>query len=406
MLPAAPAVLHVYNGDAADVAGNLRRALELALVWSLILAVAGWALAVGDGRLKVSAQTTRIAQRAVGAVVVLVAVAGLVVLSPWQRLDSGWHSFKYGSEPTGKATHFGGLGSNRYDFWRVGLIEFKHHPVQGIGPNNFLVPYLQQRRSSEEPIYPHSLAISLLSQTGIVGTALFTAFLALAGWAIARIPRGRERELAGVLAAGACVWLLHGLVDWLWEMPVLSVLGFALLGTACGLAPRRRLRKQVLSKRSLRIGFAVGAAGLTAAAVVSLVPPWLAAREVQRATRVWPTDPSGAASILSRAHDLDPLSDQADVLAGAMAGHLHRYDVMRDRYQDAVNRSPNDWYANLELGIAASLTGRHALAGSALEESVRLNPGEPISRHVLATFRAGRPIDSDAVDREFADQAD
>ena len=68
--------------------------------------------------------------------------------------------------------------------------------------------------------------------------------------------------------------------------------------------------------------------------------------------------------------------------------------------------APNDWYANLELGIAASLTGRHALAGSALEESVRLNPGEPISRHVLATFRAGRPIDSDAVDREFADQAD
>jgi Flp pilus assembly protein TadD len=89
-----------------------------------------------------------------------------------------------------------------------------------------------------------------------------------------------------------------------------------------------------------------------------------------------------------------------------MAGRLHRYELMRARYQAAVDRSPDDWYANLELGIANSLTGRSTAAGSALRRAVRLNPGEPIARRVLNTFSAGRPIDSDAVDRAFQNQAD
>ena len=46
------------------------------------------------------------------------------------------------------------------------------------------------------------------------------------------------------------------------------------------------------------------------------------------------------------------------MLAGAIADRLHRYELMRTRYQAAVERSPDDWYANLELGIAASLDRR------------------------------------------------
>ena len=72
-----------------------------------------------------------------------------------------------------------------------------------------------------------------------------------------------------------------------------------------------------------------------------------------------------------------------------------------------MNRSPDDWYANLELGIAASLTAQHDLAASSLQRARRLDPGEPIVRSVVRTFEAGRRIDSDAVDREFeASQAE
>ena len=68
-----------------------------------------------------------------------------------------------------------------------------------------------------------------------------------------------------------------------------------------------------------------------------------------------------------------------------------------------MNRSPDDWYANLELGIAASLTGHRAPGRgcrcSAPGDSIRR---EPIVRQVTRTFDAGRRIDSDAIDRAFA----
>jgi hypothetical protein len=74
---------------------------------------------------------------------------------------------------------------------------------------------------------------------------------------------------------------------------------------------------------------------------------------------------------------------------------------MRERYAAAVRRTPDDWYANLELGIAASLTGRPQLAAASLGRAHRLNPRDRVTSRVLATFRAGEPIDSDAVDQAF-----
>ena len=123
----------------------------------MILARAGVLFAMLDSRVRFSPA----ALRRIGLATVGVFVVTLVVLSaiirPWHVAQTSWHSFKYSQEPTGAESHFGGLGSNRYDFWRVGLIEFRQHPVQGIGVDNFLVPYLEQRRSTEEPAYPHSL---------------------------------------------------------------------------------------------------------------------------------------------------------------------------------------------------------------------------------------------------------
>jgi hypothetical protein len=340
---------------------------------------------------------------AVASIALIGGVGALAIVQPWHRAETAWHSFKYAGEPTGTASHFGGLGSNRYDFWRVALIEFKHHPVQGIGPNNFQVPYLELRRSGEEPIYPHSLALGLLSQTGLLGTAFFAGFLALTVLVVLRIPAGRERELAGVLVAAASVWLLHGLVDWLWEMPVLSVLGMGLLGAACALAPRRVSAARLPTGR-WRLGIGGGAGAATIVAAAAIVLPWFAERDTQRAIATWPSDSAAAFSLLQRAHDLNPVSNKPDVLAGAIADRLHRYELMRTRYQSAVERSPDDWYANLELGIAASLTGRPELAGTSLQRAVSLNPREPIARQVLASFAAGRKIDSDAVNRAFAGQ--
>jgi hypothetical protein len=403
-LPVIRPVIDVYSGDATKIGASLRHALDLSLVWATVLAVLGWLFAALDDRLRIAPRVTRAAGLAVVSVAVLVAVGGLAFAKPWPHANSAWHSFKYAGEPQGTASHFGGLGSNRYDFWRVALLEFKRHPIQGIGPNNFLVPYLEQRRSSEEPIYPHSLLLGLLSQTGLIGTALFMGFLTSVLVVVRRIPKGRERELAGVLIAAASVWLFHGLVDWLWEMPVLSVIGMALLGAACGLAPRKLPSTDGIRNHRRRLVIATLGIGVTAVATVTIALPWFAQRDIQRAVALWPTDASASFSILQRAHGLDPLSNKPDVLAGAIADRLHRYTLMRTRYRSAVQRSPHDWYANLELGIAASLTGDRALAATSLRKAVALNPRERIAGQVLEAFTAGRRINSDAVDRAFASQ--
>jgi hypothetical protein len=398
--PVIQPLLDVFRADPSSLPDALSRAIDLFLVWAFIVAVAGWLLAKFDRRWNPSRRTTRGVAVALVVTLFLVLVGSTAAVRPWQHVGSAWHSFKYGQEPSG-TSRFGGLGSNRYDFWRVGLIQFERHPLDGIGSDNFLVPYLQQRRTSEEPIYPHSLAVDLLSQTGVVGTLLFGSFLVLVVIVTVRIPAGRNRELAGVLVAGASVLVFHGLVDWLWEMPALGVLAAALLGAACGLVPRKLSADQ-------RAGSRVRAAARPAALIVvglalalSFVFPWLAVRDVQNATGLWRRNPDAAFSLLHRASTLNPLDDDADLVAGAVASRLHRYDLMRARFGDAVARSPDDWYANLELGIAASLTGHRGQAAFALARARRLDPDEPIVRQVVRTFEAGRRIDSDAVDRAF-----
>jgi O-Antigen ligase len=400
LAPLVPSILAVYRADRSSVAHALSHAIDLALVSALVVAVAGWLLARLDRRWRPSRRTTRRAAVALVVASVLALAGFAAVVRPWQYAGSAWHSFKYEQEPSG-GSHFSGLGSNRYDFWRVGLLEFERHPVVGIGTDNFLVPYLRQRHTSEEPVYPHSLAVDLLSQTGVIGTVLFGSFLVLVVVVAVRIPAGRNGELAGVLVAAASVLVLHGLVDWLWEMPLLGVLAAAFLGAACGLAPRRppgefvRSRMGVASRSALLL-----VAGLALAA--SLAFPWLAVRDVQKATTLWRSNPGAAFTLLHQASGLNPMDDNADVVAGAIASRLHRYDLMRTRFGDAVARSPDDWYANLELGIAASLTGHSLQARSALARARRLDPGEPIVRQVIRAFEAGRRIDSDAVDRAFA----
>jgi hypothetical protein len=370
----------------------------------LLVGVAGWLFALVDQRVQPSARVVRIATLAVVVGGVLAAAGVVGATRPWHASGSLWHSFKYGGEPGGTASHFGGLGSHRYDFWRVGLIEFERHPVQGIGTDNFVAPYLELRRSDEQPLYPHSLLVGVLSESGVVGTLLFGGFLGLTLLTVVRIPAGPRRELAGVLAAAAGVWLLHGLVDWLWEMPALGALGILLLAAGCGLAPRRPASSRP-PRRFLRYAAAGCGAVLVVALAATLVFPWIAERDVRRAASLWRVNPSAAFSILSQAHDLNPLSNEADLVAGAIASRLHDYPRMRSSFAGAVTRSPDDWYANLELGISASLTGKRALAAASLRRAALLNPGDPIVRSVEATFNAGRRIDSDRVDRAFADQS-
>ena len=110
------------------------------------------------------------------------------------------------------------------------------------GQDNFADYYVVHRHTSEEPSWTHSLELRLLAQTGIVGFLLFAVFLGGAIIAAVRARRGTNpmtRWIAGAALVPLVVWLVHGSVDWFWEMPTLSGPALGFLALAGSLRRRR-----------------------------------------------------------------------------------------------------------------------------------------------------------------------
>ena len=177
-----------------------------------------------------------------------------------------WNGFSHQRDVGGSSSHFADVGSGRYDFWRVALDAFVAHPIGGLGQDNFADYYLPIAARAEEPAGPHSLELRLLAHTGIVGFALFAASSSPRSRLRLRARRRGRHRPASCAAAPCCpcvVWLIHGSVDWFWEMPALSgpALGFL------GVARRARAAVAPVAERTSVAAAAAPAAGRRVAAV-------------------------------------------------------------------------------------------------------------------------------------------
>ncbi len=423
----APSVLDV--GDHLD-RGTVTHATVHSATSAMFLAalLVGLVVAAGaavESRRELSASARARVQRgvaalAIAALVVLLAGALAAAGNPVSRIRQGWDSFKggYSATSTSGDRLISGLGSNRYDFYRVALDEFRAHPLLGIGADNFQQQYLAHGRSDETPHYPHSVELRTLTQTGLLGGLLALIGLAAALLAAARAVRARDplaRAVAAAALAGFGYWLVHGSIDWFWEFAGLGAPAFALLGLSCALAPspaaageRAAAGRAPAAPRAspLRHRLALVACALLALlAAWSLAAPWLSELQVQSAARVWTRSPAAAYSRLRDAADLNPLSDEAYVLAGSIAlryGDLARAD---SEFAAALARTPGDAYATLERGAIASNRGRRAAALALLARAHRLNPHEELTSEALQLVRTGRRIDIEELNRQIFDKA-
>ncbi len=402
-----------------DAAQEGRRALETAVGEAsaviagavAVAAVASLAWALVDRRVTLSERQTRVLERsalAAAAIFAVAATAVVIALHPVERAQSGWRTFTAVAVTDTTEAHFSlGLGSNRYDFWRVAMSRFGARPLTGVGADNFAVDYLKERRSIEEPTYPHSLQVMVLSQLGLVGGALMLVFLAAAG--TAALPRRREdpgvTALAGAALAGCVYFFLHASVDWFWEIPALGAPAVALLGLAVSVraGARQTEAEPVRSSRArgLVLVPAVAAAGVAA---VSCALPWLSHRQVDRAVAVWRSDPESAYDHLERARSLNPLSGEPDLVAGAIAARLDDRARMRSLFARSLERNPYSWYAQLELGLTESVSGRPQAALAAVRSAIALNPQEPLLREVLGRLERGEQISPRSLDAVFVDR--
>lgn len=422
---ALPALLDVFQrADAESTpAAGLRalvqaadHAATVALVVCAGVLVAGLVLALLDRRTTVSPRVARGANRA-GAVIAILAVLATIAVGfaatdgrpdrwvgdYWER-SSGYQTTAPGS------SRFASVGSNRPDFWRVSWRAFADHPLGGLGQDNWGAFYLRERDSTEQPRWPHSVELRLLAHTGIVGFMLFVAFLAAALTAAIPAPSTRRRAGSAVSAVAATallplvVWLVHGSVDWFWEIPALSGPAFAFL--ALGGALMRQVAaveapdvSAAASERHPRggprggrvaVGAAAGALALLAALVLAL--PYLAEREVAAAGSTWQQDPGRAFARLDRAARLNPLSARPGLVAGTIALELDEARRAERGFADAIERDEGDWFAFLGRGLAASALGDPVRARTYYEQARFLDPGEPLVREALRRVGGRDPL--------------
>ncbi len=114
---------------------------------------------------------------------------------------------------------------SRSDAYRVALAGFAAQPLRGEGAGSFEPRYARTRAVTGTMRDAHSLPLATLTELGLVGLALLSAFLAIIAFAAVRGRRRgggqRRAHVAAVSAAAAC-WLAHAGIDWAWEIPALT----------------------------------------------------------------------------------------------------------------------------------------------------------------------------------------
>jgi hypothetical protein len=410
----APSILDVFT--VAEAGGDLTGALESArgailLTFAGLLAI-GTAVAFVDRRTPVPDRVAAVSGRIAAACIAVVALAGVIVAigvigNPVSWAGDRWDDFKGGySEQGFSDTRFSGdLGSNRYDFWRVAIEDqFADSPLVGEGSDNFAETYLEERKSEEDPLYPHSLPLRIVGSTGLVGLLLFAGFTVAMILALVRSRTGPgstfRRGLVGAAVGAVGYATLHSAGDWLWSFPAIIAPAFAWLGMMSRSEPSLDPAIVGRSPRAgTRILFAAAGVAIGLFAIVSLTLPWLAARDVQIASESWGADPGAAFERLDRARGLNFLSAEPDITAGSIASSMNDEGRARSAFERALERDPANWYALMEIGAVDGLRGNRSAAVDQLDRAVAANPREPLIREVRRRIRTGDPMGLEEINR-------
>lgn len=430
-LLAAPPLLDVYEVATAsgDLTGAFDQAANAVLLSCIGLLLAGTLIGLVDSRLNVSERATRRSEKAAIAAILAVGAALSVVAlqetgQPIEWAEDRWENFKsgYTDEQFDSSRFAGDLGNNRYDFWRVSLDKsFSDSIVTGAGADNFPADYLRERRSPEEPRFPHSLPIQILAQTGLIGSLVFVGFLLAAGTGAVRAtrrlaPQGFARALAGALGVGFFYWFGHGAADWFWAFPAVTAAAFAWLAIAGRMLHHEGPAEEDASgrlestrpgpsgPRGARLVVSLAGAALVAAAAASFLLPFASARDLQRAAEISAADPDGAYSRLDRARSLNFLSARPDLLAGSIASRMGDMELASEYFSAALERDPTSWYALLSRGAISSEAGDRGSALDDLRAAGRLNPSDGLIAESLDRVRRGGALSLGDVQRDLLDR--
>jgi tetratricopeptide (TPR) repeat protein len=187
---------------------------------------------------------------------------------------------------------------------------------------------------------------------------------------------------------------VHANSDWLDEIPAVAApaLTLPLVGLAVAFPPARTSAARMWSRAA--------AALVVVAALISLVPAYLAVRYVERAFDRFQADPPAAFEDLDRAQSLNSVSVVPLLSEGTLAIRIGHSQRARRAFERALDREPN-WYAHFELALLDASIRRYRSAERRLRRAAALNSRDPLIARIRKRLAEREPIDPARVNRSI-----
>lgn len=377
-----------------------RLAAAMAVCLAALLA-AGWVLLVLERRARWSPRASARVWRAAAVGAAALALLGLVGVAASDRGLGGSAQAladAFTGDDTAEVSAPGRLATvnsaNRWGWWQEAAGAFSARPLGGWGASSFPVVHRLYRDAPIDVAQPHSVPLQFLAETGIIGAALALGGLGLLlAAALARVrslPRGRERDMSAALLAGGCAWLVHGLVDWDWDIPAVTLPVLAFLGVLCARRPEEREGAGAAAPpgpggRGAALAVVVGLLCFVLASAIA--PAWSQSLAqdalVGSGEAATPEERADAAAAAELAARVDPLAVEP-LLAGAIvAGSRERLVDAKTQLIEAVERQPFSVRAWRDLARLSIFIADRDTYTRAAQRVLELDPAGVASRGLV-----------------------
>jgi hypothetical protein len=384
--PAAVAVIAAWQADAlarehptGPDAVSQGRTTILVIAAAVVAAAVLRALLVRfvDERMDHQAPLGRRPTLAIGAGVVVVAVAAALLAGAPGRIDHAYDRFVHGEridvkDLRDRLTDPGNNG--RLAHWRVAMDAYRSDKLKGAGAGTYQVWWNERRDRQFDVVNAHSLYAEVLGESGIVGIVLLAAaLLALLAGVLARL-RGPDRALWATVAGAMLAWLIEAGADWIWQMPATAFWLFVLGGAA--LARPATAEAAPVARSSLSSGLRLVAG--VAALFVALTPVRVALSQGHLEDAIAALKAGDCRGTVSAALDsasaVGARGEPYELLAYCDV-RLGQGPLALEMIDRAIARDPRNWEYRFDRALVLAAQGRDPRPDIAAAE--RLNPLEP-----------------------------
>jgi hypothetical protein len=277
-------------------------------------------------------------------------------------------------------------GAGRWQFWSAALEASRAHPLGGLGGGGYEAWWAQHGTLPTFVRSAHSLFLETLAELGPLGLALLAVTLAAAlaaGVGAARGGRGAS-AVAAAACASAAAWIVAASVDWIWDLPAVSVVGIGAL--ALGGAAGRSTDVPHDLRSTLAPRLAVVAAAV--AAIALLAQPLLAQAALEQSRgSARAGDLAEAESRARAARAIQPWASTPFVQLALVQEERGRTAAAARSIRSALARDDEDWRLWLIAARIDAAAGAPASARRSFCRAAELNPRSPL-------FDRGRASDA------------